>query len=114
MDWTGLYELHGFYRALLTLRKTNPALRSGDPAVTIHRLHSKFDDKCFAFARRSGDDQVAVILNLSNQKISFPISEILLQGTWREVFLGYWCNFDLIEELHLDPWGYRVLEKQKG
>lgn len=114
MDWTGLYELHGFYRALLTLRKTNPALRSGDPAVTIHRLHSKFDDKCFAFARRSGDDQVVVILNLSNQKISFSISEILLQGTWREIFLGYWCNFDLIKELHLDPWGYRVLEKQRG
>jgi alpha-amylase len=114
IEWTGLYELHGFYRTLLTLRKTNPALRAADPAVTTHRLHTTFDDKCFAFARRSGDDQVVVILNLSNQKITLPMSQLLLQGAWQEVFTGSWCDCNIFKEAHLPPWGYLVLEKQRG
>ena len=111
IDWTGHYEMHGFYRALLSLRKRNPALRSGDPAITLHRLHTTHDDRCFAFARRAGDDQVVVILNLSAQPLSLPVTNLLLQGSYRDVFTGVWCDLSRVTQLDLPAWGYNVFEK---
>jgi hypothetical protein len=113
IEWTGHYDLHGFYRTLLNLRKTNPALRSADPAATIHRLNTKMDDRCFAFARRAGDDQVAVILNLSVQPLALPVSELLLQGTYRDVFTRDWIDLSKFSTLTLPPWAFLVLEKIK-
>ena len=111
IEWTGHYDLHGFYRTLLNLRKTNPALRSADPAATIHRLNTKMDDRCFAFARRAGDDQVVVILNLSVQPLALPVSELLLLGIYREAFTHDWLDLSKFSTLTLPPWGYLVLEK---
>jgi glycosidase len=114
IDWTGQYELHGFFRALLQLRKRNPALRSGDPASTLHRLHTSIDDRCFAFARRAGDDQVVVVLNLSADELQLPVSQLLIQGTYREVFTGNWQNMSPAGNLVLPAWGYAVYEKVNG
>ena len=114
IDWTGHYDLHGFFKTLLTLRKKNPALRSADPAATLHRLHTKLDDRCFAFARRAGGDQVVVIINLSGQPLSIPISELLLQGPYREAFSGIWMDFSHLAVIDLPAWGYGMYEKVKG
>jgi len=112
IEWTGRYELHGFFRTLLHLRKNNPALRSGDPSVTIHRLRTQFDERSFVFARRSGDNQVVVVLNFSAEPLSLPISELLIGGIYREVFTGVWFDLSKVAELYIPPWGYNVLEKQ--
>ena len=114
IEWTGRYELHGFFRTLLRLRKSNPALRSGDPSVTIHRLHNRFDERCFVFARRAGDDQVVVILNLSAEPLAMPVSDLLLGGVYREAFTGEWLDLSRVPALDVPPWGYHVLEKQKS
>lgn len=114
IDWNGEYGFHGFFRTLLQLRKRNPALRSGDPAVTLHRLHNSQDDRCFAFARRNGDNQVIVLLNLSGGELSLPVSQLLLQGIYREVFTGNWLNLSALGNLTLPAWGYAVYEKING
>jgi glycosidase len=113
IEWTGRYELHGFYKTLLGLHKRNPALRAGDSAVTTHRLHTQ-DDRCYAFARRAGDDEVVVVLNFSPDGLSLPGSELLLQGSFREIFTGAWFNFSHTQNIQLPPWGYIVYEKIKG
>jgi alpha-amylase len=114
IDWAGRYEWHGFFRTLLQLRKRNPALRSGDPSVTLHRLHTSLDDHSFAFARRTGDDQVVVMLNLSGSEITIPVSELLLNGAFREAFTGIWTDLSKIPSIILPPWGYAIYEKVKG
>ncbi|HEV9038300.1 MAG TPA: alpha-amylase family glycosyl hydrolase, partial [Puia sp.] len=114
IEWTGRYELHGFFRTLLWLRKSNPALRSGDPLVTIHRLRTQFDERAFIFARRSDEDQVVVVLNLSPEPLQLPVGELLLKGIYREVFTGFWFDLSRVPTLYIPPWGYNVLEKQKG
>lgn len=114
IDWTGRYELHGFFRTLLRLRKSNPALRSGDPRVSIHRLRTTLDERCFVFARRSGGDQVLVVLNLSPEPLALPVGELLLKGIYREVFSGVWMDLGRVQTLNMPPWGYQVLEKQKS
>jgi alpha-amylase len=114
IDWNGRYEWHGFFRTLLHLRKRNPALRSGDPAVTIHRLRTAMDDRCFAFARRTGDEQVVVLLNLSAGELTLPVAQLLLNGAYREAFTGIWTDLSKIPSIVLPPWGYAIYEKVKG
>jgi glycosidase len=111
IEWTGIDDLHGFFRAMLMLKKRNPAMRAGDPSVTTHRLHTKLDDHLFVFARRAGDDQVIVLLNFSGENLTLPVSELLIQGPHREVFSGIWMDLSLAPLLQFLPWGYMVLEK---
>jgi glycosidase len=113
IDWTGRYELHGFYQALLSLRKRNPALRPGK-GVTTHRLHTRPDISCFAFARRMGEDMVLVLLNLSAAAIEVAASELLVQGVFREIFTGNRMDLSRVSSIPLGPWSYMVLEKEKG
>ncbi|MGB8193507.1 MAG: alpha-amylase family glycosyl hydrolase, partial [Chitinophagaceae bacterium] len=40
IEWQGEYLLHDFYKALLHLRKTNPALRAGDETVITSRVQT--------------------------------------------------------------------------
>ena len=113
IDWTGRYELHGFFQRLLGLRKTNPALRAGDPNVSLHRLHTRMDDRCFAFARKAGNDEVVVVLNFSAEWLTVPNSELLLTGAFEEIFTGLRFDFSQTKEVHISPWGYTVLQKKK-
>jgi alpha-glucosidase len=56
------------YKALLNLRKTNVALRDGEQ-ITINEDDPNF----FAFVRRSGDEAVVVVLNMSGQERSIRL-----------------------------------------
>ncbi|HEY4288311.1 MAG TPA: alpha-amylase family glycosyl hydrolase [Puia sp.] len=119
IEWTGRYELFGFFQTLLTLRKRNPAMRAGDPAVragdpavSLHRLHTKQDDRCFAFARKAGDNEVVVVLNFSSEWLTVANSEMLLKGAFQELFTGVGVDFAREKEVYISPWGYIVLEKR--
>jgi glycosidase len=113
IEWTGRYELHGFFQALLSLRKRNPAMRAADKSVTTHRLHTKADQRCFAFAKRAGDDVVLVLLNFSPEPLPVAANELLVQGEFRDIFTGNIDNLSLAPTLTIAPWGYAVLEKIK-
>jgi alpha-amylase len=114
IPWTGNCQLHDFYKALLSLRKSNPALRAADPAVTTHRLHTRdLDARCFAFLRRKDEDEVLVALNLSANPLSLPAGDLLLHGSFRNLFTGEVLD-PATAPLLMDAWGYSVLEKKKG
>jgi len=122
IEWTGRYELHDFYKALLTLRKRNPAVRGGDVAATVRRLHTAVDDRCFAFARAAGEDVVLVVLNFSGGPLQVDagqwgaqlgegVGRPVLQGTYRDIFPGGEIVLP-IGAIELKAWGYTVLEKK--
>ena len=113
IPWTGRYEKHGFFRLLLGLRKRNAALRAGGEGVTLHRLFVKAE-KCFAFARKSGEDEVVVLLNFSDGWLTISNTELLLVGAFDELFTGARIDFSKSKEISISPWGYAVLEKKKG
>jgi glycosidase len=73
IEWTGQYALHDFYKTLLNLRKTNPALRAGDPSVTTYRFHINSGDKVFAFVRKQVGGEVMVLLNISGDSLSVRV-----------------------------------------
>ena len=112
IDWTGNCSLHEFYKTLLALRRRNPAMRAGDPAVTTHLLNVQEGNRCLAFARRSGDDQVVVVLNISPGPLNLAVSELLLQGCFADIFTGRVFESAALPTINLEPWGYAVLEKK--
>ena len=108
--WTDTCELHDFYKALLQLHSTHPALRAGDNNVATYLLKTTAD-RVFSFLRRNGSKEILVLLNLSKETVFFNITGDEAAGTYKDVFLG---NFSVIEKnitLSLDAWGYRVFEK---
>ncbi len=111
--WTGEYALHDFYKTLLNVRRLNPALRSGDPTMTTHRLRTKMlEDRCFAFLRRKDSDEVLVLLNFSADPLSVPVDELLLKGSFEDIFTGETRDMATAGTIGMPPWGFRVFEKK--
>ncbi|ULQ52896.1 alpha-amylase family glycosyl hydrolase [Flavihumibacter fluvii] len=109
IDWNGRYELHDFYKTLLTLHKTHPALRAGDLQVTTHRVRTTNDKEIFAFIRKHDQGEVLVLLNLSaHQKHSFTIHDKFVRGAFKEVFDGSIQDFTHDHNSCLPAWGYKV------
>ncbi|MES2893944.1 MAG: alpha-amylase family glycosyl hydrolase [Bacteroidota bacterium] len=109
--WTGTNQLHDFYKTLLTLRKTNPALRTGDSAVANYVLKSDADKQVLAYLRKNGDREVLVLLNLSSQPANFTLNPDHLVGTFKEVFTNTQQDVNTDKTFALKPWEYLVYQK---
>jgi glycosidase len=58
-------EFPRFYRQMIALRKSSEALRRGD----VQWLRNSDESRVVAFARRAGDEEIAVVINFSNQPL---------------------------------------------
>ncbi len=76
IDWGDPHELRPFYKALIDIRKNNPALAYGD----FTRLTNDASDKVYSYLRTEGKNNVIVNLNFSestvNTNISVPMNKI--------------------------------------
>ncbi len=111
IQWTGQHQLNDFYKTLLDLKSTHPALRGGDSEVTTYILKTSADDKIFAYARKKGDDEVVVILNLSKVPVSFNIEDAAISGKYQNVFNGKTWNSSQEKHMELNVSEYLVFSK---
>lgn len=111
IQWTGNYQLHDFYKRLLNLHASHPALNGDDANAPVHRLHSPGADNVLAYVRSKGDRQVLVILNLSPNPVQFSLPAGTVQGNFTDVFGGNAVNLSGMRTLDLKPWQYQVYEK---
>jgi len=109
IEWKEKMELHDFYKALLELHKKNPALSAASTSTT-QRLKTSADDKIFSFLRKSGENEVLVVLNLSADSFQFSIHEDL-KGRFREVFTGVQNDFAIDKAFETGGWQWLVFEK---
>lgn len=113
IPWNGRFPLEKLFKKLLLLRKTNPALRAGDPAVKTIRLHSDADKFIFAFIRRYENNEVLVVLNLSSiDKPLISIKDDNLSGNFINLFSSIERDFTSDKYFALRPWEYQVYVKQ--
>jgi glycosidase len=112
IEWDGKYELHEFYKILLTLKKNNPALRAADAAVTTYLLETTADKSILVFLRKNGSNEVLVFINFSQQKINFHINDAHLTGEFINVFNKEEKDFTAEKYIELAPWDYKVFEKK--
>ncbi|MBW8359744.1 MAG: alpha amylase C-terminal domain-containing protein [Weeksellaceae bacterium] len=111
IPWTGTNELHGFYKTLLNLKSSNPALRGGDPAVKTHLLNTTANDKVLAYVRKKGKDEVLTVLNMSKETVDFRIRDENISGNYKNVFENTTRDFAQDTGFLLNPGGYAVFKK---
>jgi len=109
IEWRENSELHDFYKTLLNLRTSNPALRAGDPETKTEKLTTSDNQHIFAFLRKDRGQQVLVILNFSCTSASFSVNSI--NGKFRDVFSRTEMDFSNEKSFQLNPWEYRVFER---
>ena len=115
IEWKEKCELDEFYKTLLHLRKTNTALgAAADANIVTHKIETNGPDKIFAFIRKNENDEVLVILNLSGEKIECEIYDLLLSGIFINVFSKEKFDISNKQNIELQPWDYKVYEKEKA
>jgi glycosidase len=98
------FERGAFYKTLLSLRKSNPAL-SVDASYT--KFFSSNDDAVYAFMREKNGRKVFVVLNLSANPQTVSIKGNF-SGEAVNVFAGKKEKLTDGQQFALAPWGYTV------
>jgi glycosidase len=109
IEWNGKYELHDFYKTLLTLRKTNNALKAGDAESAPVRLLTNASHFVFAFFRQKDNNRLLVLLNLSNEnKPLVHLSDPTAYGEYQNLFSGSQLVVNEHTYFNLSAWEYLV------
>lgn len=112
IQWTGTNALHDFYKKLLNLHKTHPALLADEQATQTHRLQTSQNNHVFAYLRKNGNREVLVLLNLSGQgNLPVQLTDDEISGAFTNVFSGETVNFSAQKEVQMKAWEYLVYEK---
>lgn len=111
IEWNGKFELHDFYKTLLTLKANNKCLRAGDPDVLTQIVSHPDDHRVFSYMRKHKADQVLIVLNCCGEGLNFEVKNV--KGTFRNVFGGDDINFEKTPNVWLNAWGYLVFEKMR-
>jgi glycosidase len=105
IEWKFPTELHGFYKALLGVNKTNAVARG-------ETFNLPSSDCVMAFLRKYKDEVVLVILNLSGtNKIRFTVENDAIKGLFTNVFSGLEYEFNTKETFELMAFDYIVYRK---
>lgn len=111
IPWNQNPALHNFYKTLLNLKSSNPALRGGDPEVGTYLFPVLEDKKMLAYLRIHGNDQVLTVLNFSKEPVDQVISFHELKGDYTDVFTGEKIKLEGSYHVKLPVSGYQVFKK---
>jgi glycosidase len=103
----GKYQRADFYKKLLTLRKTNPALASN---ASYTKLTTNNDAAIFAYVRQQDKHKVLVVLNLSNATQIATTSNEIINGQATNLFTGNSDKVTAGAKISIAPWGYIVYD----
>ncbi len=113
IEWTGVNIMSEFYSTLYNLRKNNPALKTADAAVKTYIINTNAPDNVLAYLRKSGADEVLVILNFTNAEIDVVLSDEVLTGIYSDVFHdGEKLDIQRRNSIKLMPWQHLLFEKR--
>ena len=106
IEWKS-YAMAPFYKTILALRKSNPALAFD---AAYKKLVTTNDSTIFSYLREKDGHKLAVILNLSAKPQQFLIKDKSLNGMPLNVFSGKPENVDANQAYSIEPWGYVVYD----
>jgi glycosidase len=98
------FERAPFYKTLLNLRKTNPALAAN---ASFTKVDAGMPTQLYSYVREKDGKKVLVVLNLSNKEATVSISDASLKGEATNVFSGG-KEDPTSKPWNMQPWGYAV------
>lgn len=103
--------LTGFYKNLIRLKKSNPALSNGEFGAKMGKIDTDKDSKVFCYSRVKEGNNVLVFLNLSKKAVAIKPALTDFNGEYIDFFANLKTTVPFADSLRLEPWGYRVLVK---
>lgn len=107
IDWSDPKKMQPFYRQLVSLRKDNKALWSGEYGGMMERINDQ-DPSVFAFRRSKDNNTVIGIMNFSASPQELRLQDITAGGSYQEYFTGETFTLSRDKSLPLSPWQYLV------
>jgi alpha-amylase len=101
----GKYKRAPFYKTLLGLRASTPALATD---ASFKKVSVGDDKAVYAYIREKGGHKIAVILNLTNMEQTITINDRLLLGNPQNVFMEVHEPITAGYSFKLAPWDYEV------
>ncbi|HUL53453.1 MAG TPA: alpha-amylase family glycosyl hydrolase [Opitutaceae bacterium] len=95
-----------FYRTLCALKRTDPALRTGEP---MRRIATTVNGSIYAVLREAGAHRAISFCNLTAKDATVDAVDPALNGRWRDVFTGEIVTWQVPVSFALQSWKYRVL-----
>jgi alpha-amylase len=102
IQWTGSYAMAPFYKTLLNLRKSNPALASD---ASYRRLASSSNDAVFAYIREKEGRRAVMVFNLSPIAQKFRITDAVINGEPLNIFMEVNEKISDTHDFSVEPWG---------
>lgn len=106
ISWDG-YVFENFYRQLIELKKSNPALWNGIAGGSFKRIRTTDNRNIIAFVREKDQNKVVVMLNLTPKPRSLMLREGI-DGNFTEWFSQRPTQLKRYQKFTLAPWGYYV------
>lgn len=111
IPWNGFKKTR-FYKTLLDLKHSNPALGNGLAGGVLERITvENAGEEIYAYRRVKGRHQVVVFLNLSEEPQTFTLSQEDLAGEYTNVFANSTLKLTPEMSMNLSPWSYLLLEQ---
>ncbi len=108
IEWKDPIPLHEFYKTLAQLRKSNEAISIGESFI----LPSDHDNELMAFLRRSDDNIVLVLLNVSlKNQLVIHVHHEWLNGKFKNIFSNLEFEFNTKSNFELQAGEFIVYEK---
>lgn len=99
-------ELYDFYKLLIGLRKSHPALLSG----RFRFLKADYGDNRVVYERLGEGEHFTVWMNPTGERT--VIEHAMETNDWNDALTGDFAPAeDGMQKIELDPWGYRILHR---
>jgi len=100
-----------FYKKMVELKSTNPALMNGEKGADMFRIKS-VNPFIYAFTRENEGGKVLSIFNFSKEKQTVTLTNDVLVGSYIDWFSGEEIKLDATKEFTLEPWGFVIYVKK--
>jgi glycosidase len=110
IDWSDSKQFQPFYKKLVALHTTNPALWTGEYGGMPVRINNQ-DPNVYAFKRTKDNNTVIAILNFTGKAQSCQLIDETVAGSFQDYFTGEKVEISTSKPLALTPWQYLVFVK---
>ena len=112
IDWeNGKVDLNNFYSKMNLLKHRNIALANGAEGGDINFISSGQNEKVLNILRTKNDNEVLFLINFTDEKLSYNLTDSTINGEFRELFSNNLDSLNAETMFELEPWAYKVYYK---